>query len=117
MSIRVKLVNWIIRKFLEGKRGNISDDSHTFDELYKHRTALYSVICNQNSEIAWKSKLHDDGTMFDAYFIAGVETEYGQYTYHCEMKYWDIFEIKEIPNAPKWDGHTPSDLYRLYSLS
>ena len=27
-----------------------------------------------------------------------------------------INEFKELPNAPKWDGHMPKDITRLLSL-
>lgn len=53
---------------------------------------------------------------FDDYFIVGINTIDGQFTYHYELKYWDIFNVKELPTAPEYDGHTPSDITRLYSL-
>lgn len=99
---------------------NISDGCHTFGELYDHRAKLFSIICNQDSifEKAWKSKLHNDGTMFDGYFIVGINTPKGQTTYHYEMKYWDYFHIKELDKAPEWDGHTANEaIERLLSLS
>ena len=117
MSKRVKIVNFIIKKFLDGKRGKVSDDSHTFDELYRDRAHLFAAVCNQNPDSAWKSKLHSDGTMFNGYFIVGIETEYGQFTYHYEMRYWDLYKVKEIKNAPEWDGHTSSDIYRIHKIS
>ena len=100
------------------KTKDISDGYHTFGELYDHRAKLFSVICNQNKERAWKSKLHDDGTMFDGdMFIVGVETPEGQYTYHYHIDpYWDMFDVKELDYAPKYDGHKPSDITRLFSL-
>lgn len=95
----------------------ISDGYHTFGELYYHRTILFSIICNQNKDKAWKSKLHSDNTMYDDMFIVGINTPEGQYTYHCELKYWNLFNnIKELNNAPIWDGHKPSDITRLLSL-
>lgn len=98
--------------------GQISDGHHTFDDLYEHRCILYSVICNQNKDKAWKSKLHSDGTMYDDMFIVGLETPAGMTSYHYDMKYWDLFKVKEIPNAPEWDGYTPEDvLKRLQSLN
>jgi hypothetical protein len=61
---------------------------------------------------------HDDGTMYDGMFIAGIETPDGQYTYHCEMKYWYMFAMtKDIEKAPAYDGHQPSDYPRLLALS
>ena len=87
--------------------GDTSDGYHTYNELYHHRAVLFTMICNQNKEIAWKSKKHSDGTMFDNMFIVGIETPVGQATYHYDIEpYWDYFNVKELDNAPLWDGHT-----------
>lgn len=96
--------------------GSTSDGYHTFDELYYHRMILFSVICNQNKSKAWKSWLHDDGTMFDGYFIVGIRTNEGDYTYHYHKDHWDKFDVPELDKAPEWDGHKPSDITRLLSL-
>ncbi len=89
---------------------NLSDGYHTFNELYHHRAVLFSVICNSMPDKAWKSKLHDTGDMFEGMFIVGIETPEGQATYHYDIKpYWDMFKVKELEKAPKWDGHTPQD--------
>lgn len=97
--------------------GNTSDGYHTFNELYHHRAILFSVICNQNKEIAWKSKQHHDGSMYDGMFIVGVETPQGQYSYHYDIDpYWEIFEVKELDKAPMWDGHEPKDIDRLLTI-
>ena len=92
----------------EGGIGNLSDGYHTFNELYHHRAILFSVICNSMPDKAWKSRLHDTGDMFDGMFIVGIETPEGQATYHYDIEpYWDMFNVKELEKAPKWDGHTP----------
>lgn len=96
--------------------GSTSDGYHTFDELYYHRMILFSVICNQNKEKAWKSRLHDDGTMFDDYFIVGITTEQGDYSYHYHKSEWDYFKVKELERAPVFDGHKPKDITRLLTL-
>ena len=84
--------------------GEFSDGYHTFNELYHHRAVLFSVICNMFPEKSWKSKLHDTGDMFDGMFIVGIETEYGQATYHYDIEpYWNTFKVKELEKAPKWD--------------
>ena len=94
----------------EGGIGNLSDGYHTFNELYHHRAILFSVICNAMPDKAWKSKLHDTGDMFDGMFIVGIETPEGQATYHYDIEqYWDMFKVKELEKAPKWDGHTPQE--------
>lgn len=95
----------------------ISDGYHTMDELYYHRGVLFLVICNQNSDLAWKSRKHSDDTMYDGMFIAGIDTPEGQYTYHCENDLWDLFNVKELEHAPEWDGHKPKDIVRLLSLN
>ena len=113
------VIDKVVDIIKNSNKGNISDDYHTFNELYYHRAVLFSLICNQNSEIAWKSKLHDDNTMFDNMFIVGINTPYGQATYHYDIKpYWDYFKIKELEKAPKWDGHTPQQaIERLLDIS
>lgn len=97
-------------------KGEISDGYHTFNELYDHRMVLFSVICNTYKEEAWKSWQHHDGTMYDDYFIVGVQTPQGQYTYHYHKDNWDKFNVKELEFAPEYDGHLPKDITRLNSL-
>lgn len=88
--------------------GETSDGYHTFDELYDHRARLFSVVVRDHREIAWKSRLHHDGTMYDGMFIVGIETPGGQATYHYDVDpYWGIFDCEELDRAPEWDGHTP----------
>ena len=98
--------------------GECSDGYHTFNELYYHRMCLFSIIVKQNKNLAWKSKLHSDGTMFDNYFIVGIDTPNGQATYHYHIEHWDMFDCVELSNAPEWDGHTAEDtIKRLLSLT
>lgn len=101
------------------KGGDISDGYHTFNELYHHRAILFSVICNMYPERAWKSKQHDTGDMYEGMFIVGIETPEGQATYHYDLDpYWDLFKVKELDKAPKWDGHTPEEaIRRIATLS
>ena len=90
--------------------GETSDGYHTFNELYHHRAVLFSVIVRDHPEIAWKSKKHHDGTMYDGMFIVGIDTPQGQATYHYDtVPYWDMFECRELDTAPEWDGHTSDD--------
>ena len=92
----------------EETTGETSDGYHTFNELYDHRAKLFSVIVCDHRELAWKSMLHHDGTMYDGMFIVGIETPDGQATYHYDVDpYWGIFDCEELDRAPEWDGHTP----------
>ena len=96
----------------EKEIGETSDGYHTFNELYEHRHLLFAQL------VQWKSKKHSDGTMFDGWFIAGINKEKGkQITYHIPMRLWDSFKCEELENAPEWDGHTPNDVIeRLKTL-
>ncbi len=96
----------------------VSDGYHTFESLYKQRCVLFAALVNTFSDVAWKSKKHSDGKpCFDGgWFIVGVNTPKGQYTYHYELKDWDMFHCKELPAAPEWDGHTDKDVERVLSL-
>jgi hypothetical protein len=96
--------------------GDVSDGYHTFDELYYHREILFAVICNSYKDKAWKSWKHHDGTMYDNYFIVGIDTPEGQYSYHYPIESWLFFDVKELDKAPMWDGHKPCDINRLLSL-
>lgn len=100
--------------------GEISDGYHTFNQLYYQRAVLFATIVNQNKNNAWKSFKHSDGKYcFDSngeWFIVGVDTPEGSYTYHYEKKYWDMFDCKELECGKEWDGHTEEDVTRLLSL-
>lgn len=105
----------LVEKSME--TGSISDGYHTFNELYFHRMILFSVLCKTYRNKSWKSKLHADGTMYENYFLVGVDTPEGMYTYHYHMEYWGHFNgVRELYNAPEWDGHQPKDVTRLLSL-
>ena len=97
-------------------KGEVSDGYHTFNELYYHRMMLFAVICNTYKEHAWKSDKHADGSMYDGYFIVGINTPEGSYTYHYKLEDWDLFKVTELQTAPEWDGHKPEDITRLLSL-
>lgn len=103
----------------------VSDGYHTFDELYDHRVSIFIALCmflssynkffRDNKVVAyqrlpWRSKLHSDGTMYEGYFILGINKEPGyQMTYHVPMERWkDTEMIETLPKAPEWDGHTPA---------
>ena len=95
---------------------DIKDNYHSMSELYFNRLILFAVIINLNQDISWKSKLHHDGTMYDNYFIVGIDTPEGQYSYHYDMKFWSYFNCKELELAPEYDGHMPDDIGRLLSI-
>lgn len=97
---------------------DLSDGFHTFRQLYYQRMMLFSALVRQNRDMAWKSWKHEDGACFGGgWFIVGIDTPEGSYTYHFEEKDWDLFDCVELPVAKHWDGHTEKDVARLLSLS
>ncbi len=116
---------------------SVTDGYHTMEELYTHRYHLYLALikafdsritplgCNV---MCWKSKLHDDETMFEDSFILGMTVSQPNFiaggdpndfyiTYHLPLKYWHMANVIELKKAPPYDGHTPQDvLERLLRL-
>lgn len=104
---------------ISGNVGEISDGCHTFEGLYFQRCVLFATICNTFKNLAWKSRKHNNGKeCFDGeWFIVGIDTPKGSYTYHYENKFWDMFKCKELEVAKEWDGHTEKDVERLLYLT
>ena len=98
----------------------VSDKWHTFGDLYMQRLYLFSIICSQNRDISWKSKKHFDNEndpMFNGDFIVGINTPMGPASYHFKLEFWNLFDVEEVPNAPRYDGYTPQEaLERLRSI-
>lgn len=96
--------------------GEVSDGFHTFNELYAHRIVLFIALALYIPG-SWKSRLHDDGSSIEGWFIAGLPTPGGPITYHLPDAEWDTFPVRSLERAPRWDGHTPADVVeRLRSL-
>lgn len=108
----------VCKEFNISDIGDFSDGYHTFNELYHQRAILFAAIVNQNREISWKSYRHENGELCfgGGWFIVGIDTPDGSYTYHYENKYWNIFECEEFELGKHWDGHTEKDVTRLLSL-
>ena len=95
----------------------MSDGFHTFADLYEQRLILSAALAKNNPH-AWKSKRHEDGSVpfGGGWFIMGFDTDEGCYTYHYELKDWDLFQCKELDKGKPWDGHTSKDVRRLLSI-
>lgn len=99
--------------------GDLSDGYHTFNQLYYQRMMLFATIVKQNKERAWKSWKHEDGELCfgGGWFIVGIDTPMGSYTYHYEDNYYSLFDCVELERGKHWDGHTEKDVTRLLSLT
>lgn len=97
---------------------DLSDGFHTFRQLYYQRMILFATIVKQNKGRAWKSLRHEDGELCfgGEWFIVGIDTPEGSYTYHYEANYYSLFDCKELERGKHWDGHTEKDVTRLLSL-
>lgn len=99
--------------------GEVSDGFHTFNGLYEQRMILFAALVKAYKDRAWKSYRHEDGEYCfgGGWFIVGIDTPEGSYTYHYENKYWDMFDCVDLPRGKHWDGHTEADAEtRLMSL-
>lgn len=131
LKLPTKVRNWLmeeVERLTTVRKGNIpnltvgdvSDGYHTFNQLYEHRTALFAGIWHMFKDDAWISKRHHDANfaMFDGMFLAGIQTPYGQVSYHCENEYWPYFDPKkEVLCPPEFDGHTPDDVSRRLRMT
>ena len=97
---------------------DLSDGFHTFRQLYYQRMILFATIVSQNKDKAWKSLRHEDGELCfgGGWFIVGIDTPEGSYTYHYEDNYYSLFDCEELERGKHWDGHTEKDAIRLLSL-
>ncbi len=89
---------------------NVSDGYHTFGELYKHRVLLFINLAICNFGIAFKTRLNDKKEAWDGWFILGINTEFGQITYHVPNRYWEAINVREDEYNWDYDGHTSDDV-------
>ena len=96
----------------------LSDGYHTFNSLYYQRLILFATLVKLNKNKSWKTYYHEDGEKCfgGGWFLVTIETPAGNYGYHYEDKYWDLFDCEALPKAKHWDGYTDEDVTRLLSL-
>lgn len=94
-------------------KGGISDGSHTFDELYDHRCLLFLMCMEAYPSESWFSKVHDDGEVWDEWFLCGMELPSGTITYHLPNHMYHMAQLtgaEELDKGHPWDGHTSKDV-------
>ena len=96
----------------------LSDGFHSYQDLYYQRAVLFAALVKVYKDKAWKSLRHEDGEKCfgGGYFIVGIDTPEGSYTYHYEDSLWSMFDCVELERGKHWDGHTDKDVTRLLSL-
>ena len=90
--------------------GEISDGYHTFNELYQHRHALFLALLKERG--GWACRTHADGTMYEGQFIAGMDLDGRQISYHLPVELWAIADDLGVvvDEMPEWDGHSSDDV-------
>lgn len=96
--------------------GETSDGYHTFNELYEHRHALFINVVLAHHDIAFKTWKNDKGEVWDGWFILGMNTAYGQITYHLPESYWERIPVNEVERNSDYDGHTDKDVLERLNL-
>lgn len=91
-------------------KGNISDGYHTFNELYEHRHALFLNLVKCHKDKAFKTWKNKEGERWEGWFILGLNTTYGQISYHLPGDYWATIDVKEVERNTNYDGHTSNDV-------
>ena len=100
---------------LQPNEGQVSDGYHTFNELYDFRREYNAAFVNTHVYPCHKSIRHSDGELCfgGGWFIVGIDTPEGSYTYHYEDSYWSMFDCEVLERGKHWDGHTDKDVERL----
>lgn len=117
--IHLRDINEMVEQLSSEEKQQVSDGYHTFAELYEHRIILYITLCRELPVECWKSKVHSDGSVWDGWFLLGINKKAGeQITYHLPVKYWnECWFAETLDKAPEFDGHTSQDvLKRLMEL-
>lgn len=119
----VAKINELIAELPSMEEANkVFDGYHTFGEVYQHRVTLYLVLCKflqKQGHYVWRSKLHDDESYIDGYFLLGVNAKEGeQITYHIRNQHWGSTNFADtLDVALKYDGHTSQDVVaRLFKI-
>lgn len=95
--------------------GEVSDGYHTFDELYKHRNTLFLLLMAHHPDQSWISEKHHDGTSYEGYFIAGMQTHEGDVTYHMPGNMWHLAQKTGATVLDKGllhDGHDSHEVWK-----
>ena len=93
---------------------DVSDGYHTFSELYEHRCLLWINVLLSNKEHAFKTWRNDAGEKIEGWFIAGLNTNFGQATYHLPEQHWNLLPyITEFEKNFDYDGHTSTDVLQI----
>lgn len=104
--------------FIPCDPNTVSDGYHTINEIYEHRNLLFIALMKSNPSKVWRSRLHDDGSSYPGWFVAGMSLPLGwssltPISYHLPDRLWDLLDnVPVLDVAPPFDGHTSEDVLK-----
>ena len=107
MSINKKIsqINATIKNQFKGDQSNdISDGSQAFGDLYFHRAVLFAALLKAYPDKSWRSKVQSDGHGLPGYFLCGIQTPEGQYSYHYTLDQLDLIKRRPKEHAEVTEG-------------
>lgn len=95
----------------------VSDGYHTFAELYDHRYLLFVNLALCHRDQAFKTRLNQNGEAWEGWFILGINTQWGQVSYHVPDSMWGFLDgVPEVGQNSGYDGHTSQDVINRLRL-
>jgi len=92
---------------------DVSDGYHTFGAVYDHRCLLFVALMKTHPALAWRSRLHEDGTCQPGWWVGGMHLPTGDISYHLPDAFWPLLDevsIATLDRAHKRDGHTSAQV-------
>jgi hypothetical protein len=100
---------------------DVSDGYHSFDQLYKHRHALFVALLAESNMVSgagWYAHQHHDGSSYPGWVLVGttiddIDGNDMQISYHLPESYVPHLKAAgciAMETAPQWDGHTSDDV-------
>jgi hypothetical protein len=113
---RIYLPNGEPIELISGESKDVSDGSHTFYDLYEHRTALFLLVIAYNRKNSWWSHKDNNCEYCSPFILCGLILPKNklEISYHLDNSYIPLLEslgVKQLPIAPKYDGHSSQDTY------
>ena len=82
--------------------GEVSDGRCTFNELYNNEAEMLNFICGIFPDYAWKTRTKNRNAKSGNSFVVGVDTPNGRISCCFDLKYWNIFKVKEVLAVPEY---------------
>jgi hypothetical protein len=115
-SLKEPEINFLIKNN-KINQNKISDDYHSFGELYEFRKLYNALLFNewaaQGKYNVHKSMRHHNGELCfgGGWFIVVAELPDGPISNHYKLENWDLFDVTALhTSCTPYDGHTAADV-------